>query len=121
MGKERHNINTIAEVLIDKLNNMERTAGRIEKASSKELKIDTAEMKTLIENQISEQKAILSDLRKLREKNKGRMPNWVLAIVLGFILSSFGVFIYSLSKEKAYQEAVEKATYFEQEYNKLKK
>lgn len=121
MTKKRHNIDTIAEILIDKLDDMERTAQRIEKASSRELKIDTAEMKALIESQRETEESILSDLRAVKKKNSTRVPNWLIAVMVAFYLSSLGFMMYALNKAETYDEAVQRANYFEQEYKKLKK
>lgn len=121
MTKKRHNIDTIAEVLIDKLNAMERTAQRIENASSKEMKIDTAEMKALIENQRSAEESILSDLRAVQKKNSTRVPNWLIAVMVAFYLASLGFMLYAWNKAETYDEAIQRANFFEQEYQKLKK
>lgn len=120
MGNKRHNIETIAEVLIDKLNDMERTAQRIERASTRELKIDTAEMKFLIEKQRSAEESILTDLIAVKENNSTRVPNWVLGVLGGLVLCSLGFIFYAWNKAEAYDLQKQKAEYFEQEYNKLK-
>lgn len=117
---KRHNIDTIAEVLIDKLNDMERTAGRIETASQRELKIDSREVRELLENQKREEKAFLDDLRAARSKNSTRVPNWVWGVIGGLILCSLGFIFYAWNKAEAYDLQKQKAEYFEQEYNKLK-
>ena len=117
---KRHNIDTIAEILIDKLNDMERTAQRIEKASSRELKIDSKELRALLENQKREEKTFLDDLRSVRNKNSARVPNWVWGIIGGLILLSMGSIYYAWSKAEDYELKKFEAKYFEQEYNKLK-
>lgn len=118
---KRHNIDTIAEVLIDKMNDMERTANRIERASSRELKIDTAEMKALLSNQRRTEESILNDLKAIKETNSTRVPNWVLGCLIGSFFLSFGFIYYAWSKAEAYDEAIQRANYFEQQYNQLKK
>jgi hypothetical protein len=117
---KRHNIDTIAEVLIDKLNDMERTAKRIEQASSRELRIDSREVRELLENQKREEKAFLDDLRAVRSKNSTRVPNWVWGVIGGLVLLSFGAIFYAWSKAEDYEMQKIEAEYFEQEYNKLK-
>ena len=116
---KRHNIDTIAEVLIDKLNDMERTAKRIEQATSRELKIDSREVRGLLENQKREEKAFLDDLRATRQKNSTRVPNWVWGVIGGLIICSFGFIFYAWNKAEAYELQKQKAEFFEQEYNKL--
>ena len=110
---KRHNIDTIAEILIDKLNDMERTAQRIEKASSRELKIDSREVRELLENQKREEKAFLDDLRSVRSKNSARVPNWVWGIVCGLILISLGSVFYAWKKAEEYELNKLKAEHFE--------
>lgn len=120
MTKKRHNIDTIAEVLIDKLTDMERTAKRIETASQKELKIDTSKLEELLDGQKREEESILSHLTAIQKKNSTRVPNWVLGVLGGLIMLSFGAMFYAWSKAEAYGLQKQKAEYFEQEYNKLK-
>ncbi|GET29421.1 hypothetical protein [Prolixibacter sp. SD074] len=81
MTNKRHNIETIAEVLIDRLNAMEKTAMRIEIAAAKELKVDTTDLDRKIKHL-----TVLTDdyIRKI-EQNKTRrlsLPKW---LVIGFI------------------------------------
>jgi hypothetical protein len=121
MAIKRHNIDTIAEVLIDKLNDMERTAQRIETASTRELKIDSKELRTLLENQKREEKTFLDDLRAVGDKNSTRVPNWVWGVIGSLTLCSLGFIFYAWNKAEAYDLQKQKAEYFEQEYNNLKK
>jgi len=120
MTKKRHNIDTIAEVLIDKLTDMERTAKRIETASQKELKIDTSRLEELLDEQKRKEGRVLNDLEALQKKNSTRVPNWVLGVLGGIVLLSFGFMFYAWKKAETYDEATQRALYYEQEYNKLK-
>ncbi|WP_031429304.1 hypothetical protein [Flavimarina sp. Hel_I_48] len=121
MGKqERHNIDTIANVLIDKLGEMERTASRIEKASKEPLKIDTEEIEKIFQARKNEENAILDELRAARSKNSIRVPNWVWGIIGGLVLLSMGSIFYAWNKAEDYELKKFEAQYFEQEYNKLK-
>lgn len=117
---KRHNIDTIAEVLIDKLNDMERTAKRIETASTRELKIDSREVRELLENQKKEERAFLDDLRAVRSKNSTRVPNWVWGVIGGLILCSFGAIFYAWNKTEDYEIQKLETEYYKAEYNKLK-
>jgi primosomal protein N'' len=98
---KKHSIDTIAEVLIDKLTDMERVASRIETASKTDFKIDTSELKELfsehkkvILNQLENEKSILRSLKQLKEKNNTRLPNWMLACLFASYLITFGVMIF---------------------------
>lgn len=89
---KRHNIDTIAEVLIDKLADMERTAKQIERATKTTLKIDTSDLKALFDEQQKKENVILSDLSELKKKNSTRTPNWIVFI---FLLSFIALIGYS--------------------------
>ena len=54
---KKHSIDTIAEVLIDKLTDMERVASKIESASKTELKVDVSNLKELF----SEHRKVISN------------------------------------------------------------
>lgn len=118
--KKRHNIDTIAEVLIDKLNDMERTAKRIEAVSEKELKIDTSRLEEILDEQKIKEEYILNELKALQEKNITRVPNWVLGVLAGIVMLSFGFMFYAWSKAESYDDQKFKADYYENEYNLLK-
>lgn len=116
---QRQNVEFIANALISKINAMNEVAKRIEIASEKELKIDTAEMKFLIEKQRSAEDSILRDLRDIQKKNSTRVPNWILAILAVTYLCSFGFAMYAWKKAETYDAQKERAIYFEREFNKL--
>jgi len=121
MTKKRHNIDTIAEVLIDKLDDMEQTAKRIEIASQRVQKVDTSELRALMENQKRNETEFLKSLDEAKKKNQTRVPNWLIAVMAVFYLTSLGFMLYAWNKAETYDEAIQRANYFEQEYNKLKK
>ena len=79
MNNKRHNIDTIAEVLIDKLNAMEKTARRIEEASSKELKVDTSglELNTELLKDISENYLHRIEQDKIKRLT---LPKWIVIV-----------------------------------------
>lgn len=125
MTKKRQNIDTIAEVLIDKLNDMERLAKRIEVATTKAentvVKVNSNELQEILRENRQTEKSILSDLRRLKEKNSTRVPNWVLIVLAVVVLTSI---VYSMAVFSVVQQSTEnkmRADYYEQEYNKLKK
>jgi len=121
MTKKRHSTQDIAEILIDKFNDLERTAKTIEQASSKTIKIDTAELKQILEEHRKEQGQILSNLRKLRDKNQTRLPNWVFGVLAGLILCFIGTTIYIVRKAENYDLEKARSAHYEQLYLDLKK
>lgn len=125
--QKKHNIHTIAEVLIDKLGDMERTASKIEKASKQELKVDLKESKELfgklaiyVKEQGKVERDILNKLERLQDKNQTRVPNWVLGVLFVFFLGAAGSmwFAYDSVKKSEYLE-LEKEHY-KKLYNGLK-
>lgn len=120
MTKKRHNIDTIAEVLIDKLDEMESTAKRIETASRQVQKVDTSELRALMDSQTRKESEILEGINAVKKKNETRVPNWLIAVMVAFYLTSLGFMLYAWNKAETYDEAIQRANYFEQEYNKLK-
>lgn len=101
--QKKHNIHTIAEVLIDKLGDMERTAKRIENASKVELQVDLKESKELfgklaiyIKEQGKVERDILNKLERLQDKNTTRLPNWILASLFVAYFGLLGLCMYVL-------------------------
>lgn len=121
MAGKRHNIDTIAEVLIDKIEDMEKIAGRIEKASEKTLKVNVSELRELLVGQKREEKHFLSELQSLKKKNQFRLPNWVFTLLCIFFLGSIGFSVYAWKKAEAYDYANARADHYEQKYIELKK
>lgn len=114
MGKQqRHNTETIANVLIDKLSDMEKTASRIEKASQQPLKIDTREIQQILADKEQQEKDILRLLRGLQEKNRTRLPNWVLVVLSAVFFASIGLSLYAWNKAEEYDQQKAKADHFE--------
>lgn len=115
--KERLSVEHIANLLVKKLNNMERTAVHLEntakaiqEAKKTPVSIDTEEMRNianehlkLIEKKTKElstmQNAFLSDLSDLKIRNQSRVPNWIIICLMICFIGSiasmlffFGVF-----------------------------
>lgn len=103
MTKQKHNITTIAEILIDKIESLSKDATRLEK-SVKEIqnttvKIDTTKGEELFnqiktENRLflsamtTEQNAFLSQFKALTKEKQSRVPNWLVGLlIVGFTLS----------------------------------
>ncbi|MDB0599561.1 hypothetical protein PL373_00025 (plasmid) [Tenacibaculum maritimum] len=127
MGK-RHSIDTIAEVLIDKLETMEQVANKIEKVAKTSLKVDLNEQERLL-NKFAEfvndqnrvEKIILGELENLEAKSKGRLPNWVLVVLFSFFIGLIGSVYFSYSSIKKVDLLEKEKAYYEMKYLELKK
>lgn len=125
--KNRHNIDTIATVLIDKIDKMEKAAQRMEKAANSPISVDTrefemyaADMKeftnSALHEQIKLQKAFLSDLKASKLKNHTRVPgSVVIALALSFGLC-ISMMWYSWSMAEDYSFSKAKAEKYEKLY-----
>lgn len=128
MKKKRYSIQDIAEVLVDKLDSMELVAERIEKVAEKPLKVDLKAQKELLNeyevlfnSRKKGENQILADLRDLQSKNKGRLPNWVLAVLFSFFLGLIGSIYFSYSSIKKVELLEQEKTYYKSKYLELKK
>jgi len=120
MANKRHSTQDIAEILIDKFKDMERTAKIIEKASNKTLQVDTTELKQILEEHRKEKNQILIDIRKMKEKNRARLPNWVFGVLAGLFLAFLGAAVYMVDKAEKYDMEKGRAEYYERLYKELK-
>jgi capsule polysaccharide export protein KpsE/RkpR len=104
---KRHNIDTIAEVLIDKIDSLEKNTKRLEKsvdkAVSTELKIDTSELQRMYLERQQQEKQFLDDLRALNEKKQSRLPNWVIVSLMVFVLSVMAFVGFTWSRGEDYK------------------
>lgn len=117
MAKQgRHNIDTIANVLIDKLEDMEKTAVRIEKAANQPLQVDLRRMEEIFNDKTNKEEAVLRDLSELRQKNKGRVPNWIITLLCAFFLISVGISLYAWKKAEQYDQQKTNAEHFQRLY-----
>ena len=116
----RQSIDSIANALISRLNKMEKVTERIEIASQREQKVDVSELRELMESQTRRENEILESINAVKKKNETRVPNWLIVVMAVFYLTSLGFMLYAWNKAETYDEAVQRANYFEQEYNKLK-
>ncbi|MCG8740061.1 hypothetical protein G1L22_13215 [Tenacibaculum finnmarkense] len=124
---KKHSIDTIAEVLIDKLESMEQVAVKIEKVAKNPLKVDLKEQEILLNNfkeflnnKNRVENRILSQLENLESKNKGRLPNWVLAVLFSFFIGLIGSIYISYSSIKKVNLLEEENTYYKTKYIELK-
>lgn len=134
--QKKHNIHTIAEVLIDKLGDMEHTASRIEKAAKTPINVNLKSLRELfaehresiekerreitsaLAKQTSEERETLREIRVLKEKNQTRVPNWVLGILFVFFLSAVGSMWYAYDSIKRVKELEEQNQFYEREFKK---
>lgn len=117
--KQRHNIQTIAEVLIDKLNDLEKLTEMVERASEKSLKVDDKDLKETLVNQTNQIKTYLSDFKSLSAKSQYSLPNWLFVLITGSFLVSFGFIYYSWTKIEDYNFQKSKADYFQAKFNEI--
>ena len=98
MSKKRHNIDTIAEVLIDSIDDFKKDAERIEKIVDElkktRLSVDTTKFEQLIEKRNVQEIAFLIDSEKVQAKRQARLPNWLLTLIIGLFLSLIGFSFY---------------------------
>lgn len=101
----RHSIDTIAEVLIDKINALEKNTNRIEKVvedlKKSSVKIDSTEFQRLTAERKGQENAFLSQYEAIQAKNGTRLPNGLLWSLIGlfcFVLI-FSVYTFSQLKE----------------------
>jgi hypothetical protein len=127
MAKEKLNVQTIAEVLIEEIAKMETTTKRVETASqrienavNKPMSIDTKELKELL----SHQEGMMKEQTDLF-REKLYTPKWaVKAVVFMVILLSLftalavGVSVYY---QKKYEKADETAQYWYEQFQELEK
>lgn len=124
MTKQKHNITTIAEILIDKIEDLSKNATRLEKSveevQKSKIKVDTAGARELFEERKAQEKAFLSHLSVFNEKRHARLPNWVLAIIFPFILALM-IFMYlTFKKGEDYKQMEAERDWYKSRYEVLK-
>ena len=104
MTKKRHNIDTIAEILIDKINDLEKHTNRIENVvkdvQTSSIDVDTSEIENLYNIRQKQERQFLSDLKALNLKNKTRLPNYILIALLITFVALVGFSLYSYKQLK---------------------
>lgn len=108
MTKQKHNISTIAEILIDKIESLSKDATRLEKSTEEikntTVKIDPHDINNLINvmnQKIDIEKDILSQFKALSEEKSSRVPNWLVgSLIAGFTIITIVLtaFILQLAK-----------------------
>lgn len=104
MTKKRHNIDTIAEILIDKINDLEKHTNRIENVvkdvQTSSIDINTTEIENLYNTRQKQEGQFLSDLKALNLKNQTRLPNYILIALLVAFVALVGFSLYSYKQLK---------------------
>ncbi len=102
MAKKRYNVSDIAELLIEEMEAFNKSAESIKKATDtlKNTKVEIAQksldtLKQIFNENKEREQAYLHQLSTVLSKNKARLPNWILTLVLGFFLSVIGFSIYT--------------------------
>lgn len=117
MNKQRMNVQTIAEVLIQELDKMEQTAKRIEQASSKPLNVDLKEFREEVahfeEVTKNHSKAVTSG-NIILQRWIVKAYVWLLAFLLLFSIGTASLSIYYKGKFETEQKRSE---YFLKELN----
>jgi cbb3-type cytochrome oxidase subunit 3 len=128
MAKKRLNVNEIAEVLIDKFDEMEQTAVRIEKVAKTPLNVNSEpinllirECRDLVSKQNSEEREILRKIENLQSKNLTRLPNWILGILFAFFLGFIGSIFFAYSSVKKVKFLERQNEYFMQKLDAFEK
>ena len=108
---KRHNVQEIAEVLIDKMDDLQRLGKSIDQSSRRVIQVDTKELEQILEDNRNKNRAILHKIESLQKKNATRLPNWVIAVVcfLFFSLIVFTAYLFNraedYSQNRPYSEA----------------
>ena len=117
MTKKRHNIDTIAEILIDKINDFENSANQIAQLvktlQESDVKIDTSTLEQLNRERDERERTFLSDFKASAEKKSARLPNWILGLILALFISSLAFSAYAWGQFKELHLLKMKIEYYE--------
>jgi CRISPR/Cas system-associated endonuclease Cas3-HD len=108
MKKSKISTQLLAEIIVERFDEMKGYTERIEITTSKKLKLDLEEYRNLQENyrilqqehskvltqKLEQEKSILKRFEELNSKNQTRLPNWMLISLLVFYLCLFAVIVY---------------------------
>ena len=131
MPQQRLNVQVIAQILYDKISEFENAAKSLEECTNripKEVGISESSVEkikdafhtknteiqnilangsNLIQKDIGRLNAFSSDLSEVLDKKRGRVPNWVLAMILGCLMTSLGAIYYSFKQHEAIEQKKE--------------
>ncbi|PKQ60182.1 hypothetical protein BZG02_20450 [Labilibaculum filiforme] len=125
MGEKRHNVNTIAEILIENTQSLKKNAQRFEdkvnEAMKTELKVDSKQAEWIHLERLKQEQAFLDELRALNKNRRLRLPNWMVVVLMLFttILLSFSV--YTWNKGEDYAKMKMERDFYLEKYQELKK
>ena len=119
--KPRISVQDIAEILVQRIEKVEQSAERIEKATSKPVEVDLKEFKHLVSKVIQlhketteENKRILSDLSDLKKKQRTKLPKSVIIALIVLFFVFIGVSIYFHKEHKDYTEVKSKMELYQE-------
>lgn len=105
MKKSRISTQEIAEIIVERFEEMKGYTQRVEKATAKEIEVDATNVEKILskyENLISSKiKTLEYNLERFEEvklKNEARLPNWMLISLFAsyfFLCGVIGYLIYS--------------------------
>ena len=84
---KRHNVQEIAEVLIDKMDDLQKLGKSIDQSSRRVIQVDTSELEQILKENSNKNMAMLDKIESLQKKNASRLPNWVVAAVCYLFIS----------------------------------
>lgn len=127
MAKEKLNVQTIAEVLIEEISKMETTTKRIETASqrienavNKPMSIDTKELQELLSHQEGMVKEQTDLFREKFHVPKWALHSFIILIVTLFALTAISVY-FSFHFYNKSNEEHETAVYWYEKHQELEK
>lgn len=115
----RYSIDTIAEILIEKTDQLKKSSEILERATQRKLQIDSTELRNLIEEQKENQRAILSDFKALKKENSSRVSNFVFIAIVVAISVNVGIYLYNMKIVKDYNYMELKLEHYQNELQKI--
>ena len=117
MNKQRMNVQTIAEVLIQELDKMEQTSKRIEQASSKPLSVDLKEFR----EELAHLEQITKNHTKAVVRGSVILQRWIVSgymwLMAFLILFCIGTAYLSGSYKNKYETEKERSEFFLKKLN----
>lgn len=117
----RYSIDTIAEILIEKTDELKKSSEILEKATLRKLQIDSTELRNLVEEQKINQQTILSDFKALKDENISRVPNYVFIALTVAVLMNMGILWYTMKTVKDYNYMEMKMEHYKTKLESLEK
>jgi hypothetical protein len=124
MAEKRHNIDTIAKILLDKIQDLDKNAKRIEnivnEATSATIKVDLKETREIYSERKKQEGQFLADLRDSDRKTQSRLPNWMFPVVMVLVTVLVGFMVYTWDKAEDYTKMKTERDFYKARYENLK-